>query len=246
MIYTELLTSLTTIAITSPSKRDHKCGVYQEIPARYASMARVNKQFYDEASHFFYTNNTFLISNGEFGYSHESNLHGINSFVSMSSGLPLIKNLVLQLRFYQNLVCHEDDIPDMKEIATILVDSFVGVTSVRLEIRFPEAIPPRNAMDESDAREELASIVRLVLEHKRLKEIRWLGGQRWVFAKLQSLVEKVMQEKNVDEADCVRVIEDEGEPWKEPQCGFQGPYGLQRLEWARKQLRLEHRRKRRT
>lgn len=227
-IYNLLLLSPTPLAITSPRK-GHPCNIIQRPAATFASLSRVSHAIRAETSPIFWASNTFLLSNGEYASPHYANIHGLKAFVFKNrnrDALSMIRNLVFELRFGEDLRCLESGVYEMKALARLLAKHFVGLESVRLEIRWVEWLHKSryteedNMMSEDQSKAELAKIVRLVLQHKGLKEVRWLQRQRPVLGKLEGLVEKVMKEKKVKEGKRVRVTAEEAEVRQEVKCDY--------------------------
>ena len=227
-IYSLILLSPSPIAITSPRK-GHPCSVIQRPAATFSSLSRVSQPIRAEISPIFWQGNTFLLSNGEFASPHFANIHALKAFVSKNrnrDALSMIRTVIFELRFGEALSCLESEISEMKAVARLLAKHFVGLESVRLEIKWEEWLHRSEyttrdrVVDEEESKAELAKIVRLVLQHKGLKEVRWLERQRPVLGKLEALVEKVMKEKKVKEGDRVRVVAEEVKVRQDVKCDY--------------------------
>jgi len=121
----------------------------------------------------------------------------------------------------------ESGISEMKSIARLVAKHFDGMTSVRFEIKWlefgvrnSEYVEDDKMVKEDESKAELAKIVRLVLKHKGLREMKWLQRQRPVFGKLEGLVKKVMKERKVKEVERVLVVAEEGEKRQDVRCDY--------------------------
>lgn len=133
---------------------------------------------------------------------------------------------MLELAFERDYFrAFEGNIQGMKTVARQFARHFVSVESVAVEIRWVDFLGrntyvEQRVIEEEECREELASIVRLVLKTKGLKEVKWLERQRPVFGKLEALLGKVMKERKVPEGERVKVLAVEGEERKEVRCDY--------------------------
>jgi len=225
-IYTLALLSPTPLTITSP-RRGHPCTVIQRHAANFAALSRTSKLIHSETTPLFYTRNTFVLSHGEYASPHFTNTHALKAFISKNKkALKLIRNVVLELAFERDYFrAFEGNIQGMKTVARQFARHFVSVESVAVEIRWVDFLGrntyvEQRVIEEEECREELASIVRLVLKTKGLKEVKWLERQRPVFGKLEALLGKVMKERKVPEGERVKVLAVEGEERKEVRCDY--------------------------
>lgn len=193
-----LLLSPKPLSITSP-RNAHPCPVIQRKAASFAALTRTCRAIHAETTPLFYTQNTFLVSNGEYASPHFANIHGLKAFVGKNkSSIKLIKDVIFEVRFGERLTVKESAVKEMKAIARMLVKNFTGVESLGLEIR-EEAIWKSGYVDDDailerdESKAELAAVVKLVVKHKGLRELKWLGRQRDVLGKVGALVEKEMK-----------------------------------------------------
>jgi hypothetical protein len=142
-IYKLLFVSSTHIRICSPRDRRRRC------PPRldFTRLLLVNRQINTEAKTIFYSLNTFVIGNRDWGSRQQVNLHALKAFISRvpKACISIISRLEIEMRFYTRLPTtwtggpnfwtaapavfqmHKGNTEQLQSLARCVVKHFTGV-----------------------------------------------------------------------------------------------------------------------
>lgn len=215
MIYNLLLVQHSAIPICSPRRLWAMNRNSTTATANFFRLILVNKQIHNEACTLFYSLNSFIIGNGNYGSSMETNIHALKSFTRRvpAQYIACISRLTI-LMYLRNIfytaapnlgpwtsvtkygICSTSDASDLQAISRGVVRHFKGVESVVLN---PCVGGPQRSFDgeprlcREGSIEEITKAVKLLLKHPKLKEME-VGRKDYLLSQLQEAAEKAVKE----------------------------------------------------
>jgi hypothetical protein len=188
IIYSLLIQHPTSIKIRSPRK---KRGLRRNSTTFKYSILHVNKQIRYEASSMFYGTNTFIIGNGPWGSTEDTNLHGLKAFISRVPHISQIKKVQLDIHsrraftipaWYRHTVPPPpqvlggtNDAVALHSINRALLQHFTALERVEYQVHptgpYLQEVGQYRKLSREEAIEELSQMLRTLLKHKNLKEV---------------------------------------------------------------------------
>jgi len=207
MIYSLLIQHPTPIKIRSPRK---KRGMQKSLGITKYGIFRVNKQIRHEASTMFYATNTFIIGNGSWGSTWDTNPHGLKAFISRVPYISQITKVQLEIhsrRAFTVPTLHRHTFPPpphvlgdtndalaLHSINRALLQHFTRLERIEYQIHptgpYLQDVGQYRKLSRGEATDELARMLRTLLKHKNLKEVHTFNDA-WV--DMQAAVDKVLE-----------------------------------------------------
>jgi hypothetical protein len=220
MIYELLLLGKATFRICSPRRRWAKNAASTSATANFVHLIQVNKQIQVEASTTFYSLNTFIIGNGNYGSSMEPNIHALKSFIrrvpARYIGCISRLSIIMYLRDFFSIgapdfdfeygITINSDASDLQTISRVVLKYFTGVKILALYsctseccTEGPERYHDRAVqLSREESVEKIAKAIKMLLKHPSLQNLRVAMKTCWArnscVSQLQEAAEKAINE----------------------------------------------------
>jgi hypothetical protein len=227
MVFSHLLIQSKAIKIRSPSKR----GKHR---VRSEPLFRVNKEMYECASYYFFSQNSFIIGNGSYGSSSVPNIHGLRAFfrrvparhvrfiakLEMTIYLREFNMIFNQPNWNVNntyLIGSKEDVQTFRSLFGSLERHFPDLRSLQIhcergdKLRYAYGYNPKPYL--VDPSREMAKAILATFKCKQLENVRWKVDPWGIDLKeVDGMLTKLMPE--MEELGWNRTLSGDQEKWK--------------------------------